>query len=80
MHSESLTDRAEVASPRPGAAEPRRAEDTFPRFETVVLAVYALLISVVSAFHEPWKDETQAWRMAIDSHGLAELVRNSRYE
>jgi hypothetical protein len=50
------------------------------RFEVTVLGVYALLISFVSARHEPWKDETQAWRLAIDSHGVADLVHNARYE
>jgi hypothetical protein len=50
------------------------------RFEVTVLGLYALFISVVSALHEPWKDETQAWRLAIDSHGVADLVHNARYE
>lgn len=45
-----------------------------------MLALYALLISLVEALHEPWKDETQSWRLAIDSDGLAALVHNSRYE
>jgi hypothetical protein len=80
MPSGLLTDRGGAASPRARDSESRGAWETLPRFETVVLAVYALLISVVSAFHEPWKDETQAWRLAIDSNGLAELVRNARYE
>jgi len=79
MPSDSLIDRAELASSRPRAAAPG-AREAFPRFETAVLVAYALLVFVVSALHEPWKDETQAWRMAIDSHGLAELVRNARYE
>lgn len=80
MPSGLLTDRDGAASPRAHASERRRGWEAVPRFETIALAAYALLISVVSAFHEPWKDETQAWRMAIDSHGLAELVRNARYE
>jgi hypothetical protein len=80
MPSGLLTDRDGAASPRARDPERRGAWESLPRFETVVLAVYALLISVVSAFHEPWKDETQAWRLAIDSTGLAELVRNARYE
>ncbi|MFL5618388.1 MAG: hypothetical protein ACJ79A_08350 [Gemmatimonadaceae bacterium] len=78
MPSDLLSHRVDAASPR--AAERREVEETFPRFETVTLVVYALLISVVSALHEPWKDETQAWRLGIDSHGIGELVRNSRYE
>ena len=50
------------------------------RFELTVLGLYALFVSVVSALHEPWKDETQAWRLAIDSDGLRELAYNARYE
>lgn len=50
------------------------------RVELLVIVLFAVLISVVSAFHEPWKDETQAWRLAIDSDGLRELVYNARYE
>jgi hypothetical protein len=49
-------------------------------FERVMLIAYAALISLMSLRHEPWKDETQTWRMAIDSQGLVDLWRNSRYE
>ena len=79
MPIDSLSDPANVASPRVRAAN-GVVERTSLRFEMVVLALYTLLVSVVSALHEPWKDETQAWRMAIDSHGISELVRNARYE
>ena len=58
----------------------RLAGTTSWRFEVVTLSLFAALISFVSAFHEPWKDETQAWRLAIDSNGLRELVHNARYE
>ena len=50
------------------------------RFEYIVLSVYAVLVSVLASLHEPWKDETQTWRLAIDSDGVRALVRNSRYE
>jgi hypothetical protein len=50
------------------------------RFELTVLGLYALFVSIVAARHEPWNDETQAWRLAIDSHGVADLVHNARYE
>jgi hypothetical protein len=80
MSSGLVTDHDGAAHPPALASEPRGARTSLPRFETIVLAVYALFVSFVSAFHEPWKDETQAWRLAIDSHGLAELVRNARYE
>jgi hypothetical protein len=50
------------------------------RFEVLVLLAYLALVILVSAFHEPWLDETQAWRIAIDTHGLVDLYRSSRYE
>jgi len=56
----------------------RREES--PRFVWTVLAIHTAFISLVSAFHEPWKDETQAWRLAIDSHGIRALAHNARYE
>ncbi|MBW8768472.1 MAG: hypothetical protein JF589_01810 [Gemmatimonadetes bacterium] len=51
-----------------------------PRFVWAVLAIYTAFVSIVSAFHEPWKDETQTWRLAIDSDGLRALAHNARYE
>ena len=50
------------------------------RFEAIVLAAYLAVVSFVSAHHEPWADETQTWRLAIDTHGLADLWRSSRDE
>jgi hypothetical protein len=60
------------------ASTSRREES--PRFVRIVLAIYAAFVSIVSAFHEPWKDETQAWRLAIDSNGICQLAHNARYE
>lgn len=77
MPADTLTISADATGARQGDA---RAPSATRRFELVVLALFALLVSVVSAYHEPWKDETQAWRLAIDSHGLRELVYNARYE
>lgn len=79
MHSDTLRSGAGTVSVLP-SADVARVSTTSRRFEAIVLALYALLISVVTSLHEPWKDETQAWRLAIDSDGLAALVRNSRYE
>jgi hypothetical protein len=49
-------------------------------FEALVLLAYLALIILVSARHEPWGDETQTWRMAIDTNGLVDLYRAARYE
>lgn len=39
-----------------------------------------LALAFVAARHEPWQDETHAWRLAIDSVDLGQLVANARYE
>ncbi|HTK47797.1 MAG TPA: hypothetical protein VL328_07460 [Gemmatimonadaceae bacterium] len=71
--STGSADRAAVPPARGGRAP-------LGRFEWGALAVYGLVVAVLSALHEPWKDETQTWRLAIDSHGLGALVHNARYE
>lgn len=50
------------------------------RFAGIVTSIFAVYVALLSALHEPWADETQAWRLAIDSDGLAALVWNARYE
>ena len=50
------------------------------RFELIALASFAIVLGVVAVFHEPWNAETQSWRLAIDSDGLAALAHNARYE
>jgi len=42
--------------------------------------VYAVLLAFVSRAHTLWRDEAEAWIVARDSHGLASLLRNVRYE
>ena len=49
-------------------------------FELLVLGIFAAFVTVLSMLHEPWNGETQSWRLAIDSDGIADLVRNARYE
>lgn len=50
------------------------------RFAAVVTGVFVLVVGVVLARHEMWRDELQAWMLARDSASLAELWRNTRYE
>jgi hypothetical protein len=73
------TDDASAPSVRDAGVSASRREES-PRFVWTVLLIYAAFVSVVSAFHEPWKDETQAWRLAIDSQGIRDLAYNARYE
>jgi len=49
-------------------------------FALVATFVYAIVVAFLAAHHEPWFDELQAWRIAIDSAGIADLSRNLRYE
>jgi hypothetical protein len=82
MTTDLRPDRTELAS-REGARRedsPATGREESRRFVWTVLACYTAFISIVSAFHEPWKDETQAWRLAIDSQGIRQLARNARYE
>jgi hypothetical protein len=48
-------------------------------FALVALLVFAGITTILSTWHEPWFDELQAWRIALDSASLAELVRNVSY-
>ena len=57
-----------------------RAGSTTRRFDAIALAIFAVVVGLVSSLHEPWKDETQTWRLAIDSDGIAALAYNARYE
>jgi hypothetical protein len=41
---------------------------------------HLLALAFVATRHEPWQDETHAWRLAIDSADLRQLVANAGYE
>jgi len=48
--------------------------------EITTISLYAILLAVVSYFHEPWFDEAQAWLIARDS-SLFDMIWNVlRYE
>ena len=49
-------------------------------FALGITAVFLVVGLVSIAFHEPWRDECQAWLLARDSTGLSTLLQNSRYE
>lgn len=49
-------------------------------FEWSFLGLFALLLGLVTARHEMWEDELQAWLIARDSNSLPELFRNLHYE
>jgi hypothetical protein len=51
-----------------------------PRFRAILFALATLLLITGLRRHAMWLDEVQAWLIVRDSHGLADLLRNLRYE
>ena len=49
-------------------------------FPAGLTAVYALVLAFGLAHHEMWRDELQAWLLARDSAGPADLFANLKYE
>ncbi len=49
-------------------------------FLWVVFVLYVLLLLMALSRHELWGDEIHSWNIARCSHGLFDLLRNSRYE
>ncbi len=49
-------------------------------FRSVVWVCYVIVLLVVVASHEPWRDELQAWGIGMDSTNLASLFRLSPFE
>lgn len=45
-----------------------------------VLGLYTLLVVAGVLHHEPWRDETHAWMIVLNSDSLPALVANTRYE
>lgn len=51
-----------------------------PWFTLVVTGAYALLLAALLSQHEMWADEVQAWLLARDSDGIADLLANLKWE
>ncbi|HET7818408.1 MAG TPA: hypothetical protein VFL70_03815 [Bacteroidia bacterium] len=49
-------------------------------FLLFIVGIYFTLLIIGVIKHEMWRDEWQAWLIAIDSHSLRELYENCRYE
>jgi hypothetical protein len=58
----------------------RPANDDNGRFTWAVTLAFVLIAAIGVSFHEPWRDEAQAWLLARDSSSLAALLHNNRYE
>jgi hypothetical protein len=73
---------ANAASVYSGGADPLTAHDHWRSraFEWTFLGLFALLLAMVTARHQMWEDELQAWLIVRDSSTLAELFHNLRYE
>jgi len=50
------------------------------RLDYIALMAFALVTAWLNLHHEPWHDELQAWRIALDSANLTELISTLRYE
>jgi len=48
--------------------------------ERVLFLLFLVVAATVSACHEFWRDELQAWMIVRDSASMADLLHNSRYE
>jgi hypothetical protein len=48
--------------------------------ENITILAYAILLSIVSYYHEPWFDEAQAWLIARDSSLFDMIWHVLRYE
>jgi hypothetical protein len=48
--------------------------------ETISLAAYALLIGIITHFHQPWADESQAWLLARDNSLADIFLKRLHYE
>jgi hypothetical protein len=53
---------------------------SFGRLEALVLGLYAVLVSTLCYFHEPWADEAQAWLIARDNSLSNILFTRLHYE
>jgi hypothetical protein len=49
-------------------------------FRAAIFALATAILVVGLCQHQMWRDEIQAWLIVRDSHGLAELFHNLRYE
>lgn len=50
------------------------------RFAALVTLAFLAVAGTGIARHEMWRDELQAWMLAVDSRSPAELLHNMRYE
>ncbi len=58
----------------------RSVSDRPRTIEPVALLVFALVTGWVCLHHEPWHDELQAWRLALDTPSVVDLVTQMGYE
>ena len=58
---------------------PRR-QPRFGMVEGVVLGIYSILVAWLTAHHEPWTDEAQAWLLARDLSLSSLFLKHLHYE
>ncbi|MGC2635873.1 MAG: hypothetical protein WA294_01760 [Acidobacteriaceae bacterium] len=69
-----------LLQPPANRRNPLRQARPWTWLETLVLAGYALVVSIGIAWHEPWADESQAWLIARDSGWWQMMWHGIRYE
>lgn len=57
-----------------------RSKDLGARVFPVAASLYTCLLAMATWKHTFWRDETEAWLIARDSHSLTALLHNLRYE
>jgi len=57
----------------------RRLRAAIP-FESYVFGIFAALLALVTLHHEMWRDELQAWLIALNTHSIPQLVHALSYE
>jgi hypothetical protein len=50
------------------------------RFAVAVSLAFLLLAGAVMVYHEPWRDELQAWLIARDSTSVRDLLHHIKYD
>ena len=69
------------AEPVPDSSDHRTLESrSGSRFEWSLLALFAILVALLTWRHEMWSDEVQAWLIVRDTHSISQLLHVLHYE
>ena len=77
--TQSRPDPAQRGASRGGPGEARTRLGLSP-VDAITWSLHTLLVAVLIWNHEPWRDELQAWSIAMTSHNPLDLLPNTRLE